>query len=292
MKEMTEDKIKFVCENCGKTVLIRKVVFEKKQKLLCRACSIQDTKQNYSEDQKKKISEKRVETCMKKYGTTNGGASEQAKQKQKETMIKNYGSVKDGYKHHQEKREQTLLNQYGVKNNAQRESAKESTRKTLVSRYGSVKEAYKERTEVIQKVMMEKYGVTTNLAFVTFKKYGYDNNFFDSSWELAYYIWLKDHKIKFSYHEKMIKYIGDDDKEHCYYPDFIIDNKIVEIKGDHFFNEKEEPYDKYHKCFWKNKHDLILKQGGKILRSKDIKPYIEYVKDKYGKNFLKSCKLK
>ena len=31
------------------------------------------------------------------------------------------------------------------------------------------------------------------------KKYIYDNLRFDSSWEIAYYIWLKDHNIEFEY---------------------------------------------------------------------------------------------
>jgi hypothetical protein len=292
MKNITETKVKFICKNCGKTVIIRKIVFNKKEKMLCRACSIQETKQNYSEEQKRIILEKRIKTCKEKYNTTNGGASEQAKQKQRETLIKNYGSIKNGYKHHQEKRKNTLLNLYGVDNNAKRDDVKQTTRNTLEKKYGSVKEAYKERIKIIQKVMMEKYGVNTNLAFITFKKYGWDNNLFDSSWELAYYIWLKDHNIEFRYHTEMIKYIGDDNKEHYYYPDFIIDGKIIEIKGDHFFNENGEPYDKYHKVFWKNKYKLILEKNGKILKGKDIKPILEYIKEKYGKDFLKSCKLK
>lgn len=286
-----ETKVKFVCVKCKKPVELKKSVFDKKEKKLCRACSIQETKLNYSDERKQEILQKRIKTCKKRYGTTNGGASEQAKQKQKETLIKNYGSVKAGYKHHQEKRAQTLLKKYGVDNNAKRDDVKIKTKQTLIDKHGSVENAYKERLKAIQNTMMEKYGVTTNLVFVKFKKYGYQNVFFDSSWELAYWIWLKDHNIEFRYHEDIIEYMNDKGDISNYYPDFIVDGKIHEIKGDHFFDKEGRPYDLYHKCFWYNKYNLILEKGGKILRHKDIKQYLDYVKKKYGKNFLKSCKI-
>lgn len=264
-----DQKVVFICEKCGKEQTIRFANYN------CNICSLC----------------KRKKTSMERYGVENPGQSEQAIQKQKQILIDKYGSVEEGYKHHQEKRRKTLLEKYGVDNNAKREDVKEKTKQTLIDKHGSVKEAYIERKKRIQEAMLEKYGVTTNLVFVKFKKYAYDDNFFDSSWELAYYIWLKDNNISFKYHTERILYIGDDGKEHYYYPDFIVDGKIVEIKGDHFFNEKGEPYDKYHKVFWKNKYDLIISSGGRILLYEDMKEIINYVSDKYGKNFLKSCKL-
>ena len=128
--------------------------------------------------------------------------------------------------------------------------------------------------------------------FYSHKKYGFDNNLFDSSWELAYYIWLKDKGISFEYHTQKIEYIGDDGKNHTYFPDFIVNGKIVEIKSDHFFNEKGEPFNKYTKRSWKAKYDLILQKGGQIFRFEDIKPYLSYVKENYGDGFLKQWKIK
>lgn len=60
---------------------------------------------------------------------------------------------------------------------------------------------------------------------------------FDSIYEIAYYIWLVDNNIRFKYEPDMsILYIFDG-KQHWYMPDFIVEGKIIEIKGDHFFKE-------------------------------------------------------
>lgn len=281
--------IKFVCENCGSDTTIREIRY--KGINLCRRCKISKTKKNFTDEHNKEINDKRVITSLKKYGVKNPGQSEIAKEHQKQTLIKNYGSVENGYKHHQEKRAKTLLDKYGVDNNAKRTDVKEKTKKTLIKKFGSVENAYKARLENIRKTMLDHYGATTNLVFITFKKYFFDETYFDSSWELAYYIWLKDHNIEFKYHTEQIEYIGDDGKKHFYYPDFIVNGKIVEIKGDQFFNEKGEPYDHYHKVFWWNKYNLIVNNGGKILTRKDLIKQFDYVKFTYGKHFLKEHKL-
>lgn len=281
--------VTFVCENCNCKVEVQKRSY--KNINLCRKCKISKTKNSWSDEKKNEVNTKREKTSLAKYGVKNPGASQIAKDHQKQTMIENYGSIENGYKHHQEKREKTLLDKYGVDNNAKRTDVKEKTKNTLIEKYGSVKNAYKQRKAAIEKTMMEHYGANTNLVFIKFKKYAYDNNFFDSSWELAYYIWLKDHNVEFKYHTERIEYIGDDGEKHFYYPDFIVDGKIVEIKGDQFFNENGEPFDCYHKCYWRNKYNLILQSGGKILKHQDLTEQFEYVKSTYGKHFLKECKL-
>lgn len=281
--------ITFVCENCGREATAQERSY--KNLSLCGGCKISRTKQSWTDEKSKEANAKREKTSLAKYGVRNPGASQLTKDRQKQTMIKNYGSAKNGYKHHQEKRKETLLELYGVDNNAKRTDVKEKTKETLIEKYGSVKNAYRQRKAAIEKIMIEHYSVNTNLVFIKFKKYAFDDNFFDSSWELAYYIWLKDHGIEFKYHTERIEYIGDDGEKHFYYPDFLVDGKIVEIKGDQFFNEDGEPYDSYHKCFWRKKYNLILQKGGKILKHRDLTEQLEYVKSTYGKHFLKECKL-
>lgn len=281
--------VTFVCETCGRETTVQERSY--KNLNLCGGCKISKTKKSWTDEKNKEVNAKREKTSLAKYGVKNPGASQIAKDHQKQTMIKNYGSVENGYKHHQEKRKKTLLEKYGVDNNAKRTDVKEKTKNTLIEKHGSVKNAYRAKLENIRKTMIDHYGVTTNLVFVTFKKYFYDENYFDSSWELAYYIWLKDHNIDFKYHTEQIEYIGDDGEKHFYYPDFIVNGKIVEIKGDQFFNEDGEPYDRYHKVFWRNKYNLIINSGGKILTHKDLTEQFEYVKKTYGKHFLKEHKL-
>lgn len=123
------------------------------------------------------------------------------------------------------------------------------------------------------------------------KKYTYDNLYFDSSWELAYYVWLKDHNVLFVYKPGFLVYMDKNNIEHKYFPDFYVEDHYVEIKGDHLFTESGElgirgkPNDI-------DKFNYILNIGGEIIGSTKIRKYLKYVKEKYGKDFLKSLKIK
>lgn len=79
---------------------------------------------------------------------------------------------------------------------------------------------------------------------------------FASSWEFKVYDFLKEHKIDFEYQCKPIQYEYDG-KIHYYHPDFKVNNKLYEVKGDHFFriNEftgKEEMFCPYRRPEWTN----------------------------------------
>jgi len=132
----------------------------------------------------------------------------------------------------------------------------------------------KEVREKIYKTCMERYGKLWNTY-----KYKYDNIKFDSGWELIYYIWLKDHDINFKYHPKInFDYIDENGKNSKYEPDFLIDNKLYEIKGDHFFNEQKQlinPYDK-NKPLCLKKQQCMIDNGVKILTSIDLKDSFDY----------------
>jgi len=143
---------------------------------------------------------------------------------------------------------------------------------------------------------MDKYGVKNGGA--TFesiskarRKYFYDNTYFSSCPEIAYYIWLKDNNIKFEYQpkSKAIKYLDCKGEQHTYYPDFwIIDtDEIHEIKGLHCF----EGFNKNNKMIWfrhpeKNyiaeaKQQCMIKNNVRIITNEDYKQYIDYCSDKF-----------
>ena len=64
-----------------------------------------------------------------------------------------------------------------------------------------------------------------------------------------------------------------DDKKRRYYPDFIINDTYIEIKG--CMNDKvQAKFDQFPK-------DLKLK----ILFKKDMEIYLTYAKEKYGENY-------
>lgn len=99
------------------------------------------------------------------------------------------------------------------------------------------------------------------------KKGWYNGVFFDSQWELAFWIYCIDHNISIRRNETKF-YYNVNDKKHYYLPDFIInDCEIVEIKG--------------------YKTDLVeIKAKSvknlKILYKKDLDYVFDYIKEIYN----------
>ena len=94
----------------------------------------------------------------------------------------------------------------------------------------------------------------------------------DSSWELAYIVYCKDHDIDIRRCNERRKYMFNN-KEHIYLPDFVVNNnEIVEIKGSAKYSAQ-----------WRAKQEQ--NPDVHTLYEKDIQPYLNYCKDKYGENF-------
>ena len=93
----------------------------------------------------------------------------------------------------------------------------------------------------------------------------------DSSWELAFVIYCEEHNIKLKRNSKPLYYLFEG-KEYKYYPDFLIDNKLYEIKG----YENNRAIEKH------KQHPEVI-----YLDKEKMKKYIDYVVNKYGKDFIK-----
>ena len=111
---------------------------------------------------------------------------------------------------------------------------------------------------------------------------------FDSTWEIKVYDFLTKNNIEFQYHDMIsipYEYTG---KTHYYFPDFIVDGRIYEVKGDQYFRLNsqtglEEMYCPYHPKTWSDeyyewrcgleeaKHQCMIQHNVVILRYKDIK---------------------
>jgi hypothetical protein len=102
------------------------------------------------------------------------------------------------------------------------------------------------------------------------KKGWYKGFFCDSSWELAYVVYCLENNIDIKRNTEKRQYIWKD-KIKNYIPDFIINGTLTEVKG--FKTEQ-----------WLAK--LEANPDVKVLYEKDLKPILEYVKNKYGKNFI------
>ena len=100
------------------------------------------------------------------------------------------------------------------------------------------------------------------------KKGRYKGFWCSSTYELAYVIYCLDHGINIKRNLDGFEYEFKG-KKHKYYPDFIVDNEYIEIKG-----------------FWKEEVDIKAAAVGKpikILYPEDLKQVFLYVEKKYNK---------
>jgi hypothetical protein len=102
------------------------------------------------------------------------------------------------------------------------------------------------------------------------KKGWYKGFFCDSSWELAYVVYCLEHNIDIKRNTKKRQYIWQGVVKN-YIPDFIVQGTITEVKG--FKTEQ-----------WLAK--LEANPDVKVLYETDLEPVLEYVKNKYGKDFI------
>lgn len=101
----------------------------------------------------------------------------------------------------------------------------------------------------------------------------------DSSWELAWVIYHLDHNIKFKRNKEGFEYYFKN-KKHKYYPDFIFeDNTFIEIKGRRTIKDLTTKEKIKINHFKLNNKLLLLFENNMI-------PILEYVKLKYGDNFI------
>jgi len=298
------DDIQGICEICGKSLSLkiwsirRKL---KKDKLLCKGCSISYEKGKYTKEDTKLITEKRSKTNLEKYGIENTWQLEK---------VKRMSSERDWTERNINTQKSCII-KYGVTNPAQTEESKEKSHETLLKRYGTVEASYKIRMENSKGTYMKHYGVDHNFKSkewrreaneIIIKKYGrmiysrtyvYNEVCFDSSWELAYYIWLTDNKQNFTYQPITdFTYLGSDGISHKYHPDFLVEGEYQEIKGNQFFNKEGEPYCAITKSWWKEKYNFIQENKVKLLKYNDLFPILKYIEKVYGKSYLKSFKIK
>lgn len=263
------------CPICGKE--FTKDKYHAKINPNCRKCNINKT---YKENPEKleKALEKRKETCKKVYGVDNVAKNQDIKDKYISTQKEKYGGV-GGFS----------FKNKNAQNAAHLKKANEKRQNTSIKNWGTTHHMKnKEFHDKFQKDIFEKYG-TIGPTF----RYMIDDMYFDSSWEVAYYIWLVDNHKQFIYHPNMpVTYVGDDNKEHKYYPDFLVEGQFIEIKGDQFFNELNEPYDWYKKKFWWEKYNMLKDNKIRIIRQKEAQFYVKYVNEHYGKSALRKCKIK
>lgn len=237
---------------------------------------IKEIWQNKSKEEIKDMVKKVQETTMEKYGVENAMQTSQFKEKLKESNLQKYGvectfqldSVK-------EKTKQTWREKYGVENPTQNKDIQEKSKQTNLKKYG-----------------VEHYAQSKDMQLKRKSHYTFDDIGFDSKPEISFYIWAKDHNLNIKRVPKAFKYIWHNKK--CrYYPDFEIEGKYYEIKGNQFLTEDgkwQNPFKHSEDDKAELKHQCALQNDVIILYEKDYQKYIEYCESKHGKNYLNQFK--
>ena len=72
-------------------------------------------------------------------------------------------------------------------------------------------------------------------------------------------------------------------------PDFEIDGKLVELKGDQFLKEDgtwQCPWDHSRDSLYEAKHQCAIKNNIEVWTKNDYMRFIAYVEQNYGKSYL------
>ena len=252
---------KLICQNCGKEYILNltdKQYNENKYSKFCsRSCA---NTRHHSEETKKKISNN--VKASEKFQTNNLEAMQHRKNNPID-ITKYYFSIENIPKDiclmcGKEFMPNYVLTKLGYKI-------------SIHHKYCS-KECLNEFKKQNRILINKKYrlGGFKESSVKNYKSGWYHGIHCDSSWELAFIIYNEEHNIKVERCKEVRSYILEN-KEYKYYPDFIINNEIYEIKG--IKSKNSDAKQLYNP-------DIIF------LFRKDMKKYLDYVIEKYGNNFI------
>lgn len=247
------------------------------------------------------------ETCLKKYGSECFAGTTLWKEKTKQTNLERYG-VENPFQveEFKEKIKQTNLERYGVENIGQ----SDYYNKICDERYGKdrlskngVFRLKMEKTclensgltlaEKGKQTCRQKYGVdgfsqSKQYREIMFERYGmyhvrkwiykYQEQSFDSFPELCFYMYCIENNIEIIREPTELTFTFED-KECRYYPDFLVNNQLVEIKGKQFLKEDGtwcNPYDHSLDKLFEAKHQCALQNNVKILYQKEYQKYLNW----------------
>ena len=279
------DSFTYNCKYCGKICYIsdcRLNRIKQYSRFLCYKCF---HRSNWH-SKKNQILIRRKKTNLERYGDENYTNRQLAN----ETTKNRYGN--SNYRN-SNKNKMTKMRKYGDPNYNNRTLARE----TCFKKYGGPTGNH---DPVIKAKIRETNNKMHNGQYSQNELFYYYGQSFHSSWELAVWIYCIDNKTSIIKSPAIFKYNGPNEEIHSYTPDFMIDGKLVEIKGDQYFKEDGTmrfPYNKkkinnkwinmafeeklYYDSLYERKHQCGIEHGVEFWRKKDIEPYIDYCNQKY-----------
>lgn len=250
-----------ICPECGKETPFKKIT----QGYAAYCCFDHFKKSEL-------VKEHRKATCIDRYGVENCFQSREKIQKAYDTKLALYGDI---HYRNSEKIKKTCLERYGVENPGGLPESQKKAFETYMKHYG----CYPTQDPIVR----SKIGT----------RYRFDGIKFDSSYEIAFYIWHRDNNIAIERCNDYFKYEVNG-KCHRYYPDFKIGDTYYEIKGNHLLSEDREhlidPHLKIETPETAAKMKCIKEHGVVLLSNSEIKFYIKFVKEKYGSKYMKQFK--
>lgn len=272
---------------------------------------ISETQQSFSDEQKLLIAQKKSESQKKAW-------AEMSQDKKESIKLKNIESHNtEDYKLYRKQLLDNLTSdQKLARSQKSRETAKhtwENKREEILGKIqaskacwtterkqqiiAKQKDTWKKRSQEERQRSLEKFRQTwknksadekRDIRSKAVHRYMYDGELFDSSWELALWIYAKDHGEDIKRCPTVLMW-SFNDQNHEYYPDFEYNGQLVEIKGEQFFKENGDlycPYDRSLDEYMKAKQAFMNKIGVKLYRLEDIEPVYSYILDTYKKHYL------
>lgn len=174
-----------------------------------------------------------------------------------------------------------IYKKYGVRSVLSLPETIEKSRQTKLEEYGDAE--YRNQKQG-RETRLRRYGRESGFTC----RYNYFGMMFDSSWELAVWIYCIDHNIPIIRTPFAYEYITKSGKTKHYYPDFMINGKLVEIKGDHLIDEDgdlKKLYTDQSDEYTDSKQEIMSILGVAVWTQKDCENHIKYARYKYGYNY-------
>lgn len=216
--------------HCGRSLIDRDIknLREGYRKYCCPKCA-------KDSDERKALFEK---TCLKRYGVKNPSESGYFKEKKKKTCLANFGVDNPARsKIVADKIADTNIRRYGCPCALHSLECAAKTTATIKKRYGTT--SFSKTDKFIEKVTAAnraRFGVDfpnqdPYFRRMSQKRYTYKGLSFDSSPELAFFIYAEDHRLDVEYQpDTYFEYISKG-KTYRYQPDFRMGSTYIEIKG-------------------------------------------------------------
>lgn len=256
--------IQFKCRHCGKMVtklLFKRRAYANAKRLLCKTCMYEDT-------------------CNRRYGVSNAMKSPKIVEKLKQSNYEKYGTTCTlNTKENIEKKQATWMKNFGAINPYQKKDVKEKVMSNSIKKYGV---PYAIASKEVQRIAYKSKLKKGAKSFRHLSRYYLDSLYFDSSWEIYFYIWHRDYGCKIERNRHYFDYEFEN-KTHRTYVDFTVD--------DCFLFEIKAPFLLYKDGQQIARNNMLMYEQNVIFIT-DIQQYKQYVEDKYGKNYIKQFKVK